>query len=681
MVHATLHEFMNGSTKRVWRDNVMSELPAERPGFTARSVTIGLALVLVWLLYDCTLAVHPGLATIEMLYLIGFGAAFTVFGVQAVNNAVSERRRLSMQEMTVIYAMVAVAIPWGILIRSALEAPLKIAVLHTGAHDPAGGWLTSWWGTKSRDAIDLFRRGGVMPWDIPWREYRKPILYWGAILLSFQFFALSAVLLFRRIFIDEEKLPFPLAQVGASIIEYRPSTSAEEGARKFRNAVRIAFVAGLVFCLPAILSVTPEGYSPLPMNASYYGTNTGIIPGLSVTLCWDPFILCFLMFFPIDVLFTVTVFYVGLNIVVPVVFHWIGLPTPQVGVWTLHILGMGGLVGLAFWPAFFNRKLLARGIRRAFSGGSSPGDPISMRVIVFGMALSLTAFVALFVLGVGDIRAELGRHVISITLCLVVILAMLFSHMRLMGEGGWHYHSPWSVGKVITYSHYHFFTHPARLFKTQASFLQVSHVLHFGAYHTTFAPHLYALDALKVASQTNTSPRDVMKGVVLTLLVSLVLVIPGYLVAVHYYGFEHGATAGDWHNFFNYSQPQHAIAYAENPTFFNHIKPWVSVPIGVALIGIVMYVRREHVGFPLSPVGIVLAAGYSYFGNYGTGTIWLPILIVLLLKRVVYRWFGVKFFREKALPVVLYVMMGLMTGMFIYKIIFTAMGRGFMRPY
>jgi len=491
------------------------------------------------------------------------------------------------------------------------------------------------------------------------------------------------VLFFRQIFVDEEKLPFPLAQVGQSIIEYRPSRSEEESARKFRLAVRIAFVVGLLLCARGILSISPEGYSPIPMSPSYYGTNTGIVPGLSVTLSWDPFILCFLMFFPIDVLFTVTVFYAGLNLLVPIVCHWIGLPKPAVGTWTLHILGMGGLVGLAFWPAFFNRGLLADAVHRAFRARTpdETNEPISLRVILLGIVLSFTAFLILFVLGVGEIRSELARHVISITLCMAVILSMLFSHMRLMGEGGWHYHSPWSVGKVVTYSHYHFFTSPARLFKTQPSFLQASHVIHFGAYHSAFAPHLHALDALKVASQTNTSARDVMKAILLTLVVTLVLVIPAYLMIVHYYGFGHGMTPNAWQNFFNYEQAQHAIAYAENPTFFNRIKPWVSVPIGMAIVGFAMYMKREHVRFPFSPVGIVISAGPAYFGNYGTRTIWLPILIVLIVKRVIYRWFGVKFFRERALPVVLHVMMGLMTGMFIYKMIFAAMGRGFMRPY
>ncbi|HUW57339.1 MAG TPA: DUF6785 family protein [Planctomycetota bacterium] len=661
----------------------MPELQPTR-GLTPRAFTTGLVLVLAWVLYDCTLAVSPALYSIEVLYLFGFGAVFTLFVVQVVNGRMPEHRRLSVQELTVIYAMVAVAIPWGILIRGALEAPIKLLVVNTSKHDPSVNWLrdTDVWVTKSRDALEMFRRGGVKPWEIPWTEWGIPILYWSAILLSFQVFAISVVLFFRRLFIDEEKLPFPLATVGQSIVEYRPSRSEEASARKLRTAVRVAFFVGLLICLPGILSITPDAYTPIPMNSGYFGTQTGIIEGLSVNLSWDPFVLCFLMFFPLDVLFTVTVFYVGLNIVVPMVCLWSGIPKPDVGSITLNVFGMGGLVGLAFWTVFFNRSSIAKGIRRALEGERSPeaGEPFGYRAILLTMVISFLVFMALFIRGLGDMAGD-ARHVISLAVVVVMLLVMVLSIMRLSGEQGWHYHSPWTSGKIIAYMHHHYMRHPTVLFRTQASFLTISHVVHFVAFHSAFAPHLHVLDSLKVASQTQTSTRDVMKAVALTLVIALVVTIPGYLMLIHYYGFEHGETSSDWWNFWNYEEPQHGMAYNAIPSIFNRFNPGVSILIGWIIIGVVMYFRRERVRFPLSPVGVVMAAGLSYFNNYTTYVIWLPIIIVLVVKRIIYRWFGVGFFRQKVVPVLLFLMMGLMTGMFIYKLIFAAMGKGFLRPY
>jgi len=265
--------------------------------------------------------------------------------------------------------------------------------------------------------------------------------------------------------------------------------------------------------------------------------------------------------------------------------------------------------------------------------------------------------------------------------CVFILVTLLVAIMRQSSEQGWHYHSPWSVARCLAYPHAKYFIRPTTLFRTPASFMSIGHITQFGAYHNTFAPHLHVFDALRVASHTETNTREVMKAVFLTLLVCLVVVIPGYLMLIHYYGFDRRATSDNWHNFYSYTAPHHGMAYSSIPGFFRRMKPWYTIPAGVAIIGVVMYLRRERVRFPLSPVGIVIAAARTYFANYSTSVIWLPIVIVLVVKRVIYRWFGVGFFKQKVIPVVMFLMMGMMTGMFIYKLIFASMGRGFLRPY
>ena len=157
--------------------------------------------------------------------------------------------------------------------------------------------------------------------------------------------------------------------------------------------------------------------------------------------------------------------------------------------------------------------------------------------------------------------------------------------------------------------------------------------------------------------------------------------MPLYLMFIHHYGFDRSATKARWQNVYNYEQPMGNIAYKHKSAFFNRTPAYVVLPAGILLIGAVMYLRRERVGFPFSPVGVVMTAGLSYFNNYTTYVIWLPIIIVLVVKRIIYRWFGVGFFRRKVIPVLMFLMMGLMTGMFIYKLVFAALGKGFLRPY
>ena len=379
----------------------MAEIRPER-GLTPRAFLVGFMLVLVWLFYDCTLASTPALSTIELLYLIGFGAAFTLFGVTAVNQCLPDRHRLRPQELTIIYAMVAVAIPWGILVRGALESPIKLVIVYAEKDAEYLAWMKPPWCVGSDEAIDYFRRGGISFGQIPWKEWLTPMIYWGAMLLSFQAFAIFVVLLFRELFVEEEKLPFPLATVGQTLIEYRPTKSEKATREKLSRAVKIAFVVGLAVCLPGILSVSPESYSPIPMNVARYSTTTGLIPRQFLRLSWDPFVLCFLMFFPLDVLLTAVVFRVTLRIVLPVIMYWLAIHPAGVGDvtsenWMVNVLAIGGLVGLGFWTVFFNRSKIADAIKRALKGTheSRGSDPVSLRVIVVGLVLSFAAFVVL----------------------------------------------------------------------------------------------------------------------------------------------------------------------------------------------------------------------------------------------------------------------------------------------
>ena len=231
--------------------------------------------------------------------------------------------------------------------------------------------------------------------------------YWAAMLLAFQSFAMFLVLLLRRTFVEEERLPFPMGTIGQTIIEYRPP-EAYASSRRLRRAAAVAFALGFLVCLPGLRSVSPETPGPIPINVGYYGTTVGLLPRLYVLITWDPLILCVLMFFSVDILLTVVVCHVGLRIVMPTLLGWMGISLERMGDVgaegiIFHVFGVGGLAGLAFWTIWFNRATLAAAVRQAFAGGRAPGDPVSSRAVLAGVAISFAAFVALFVYGLGSL--------------------------------------------------------------------------------------------------------------------------------------------------------------------------------------------------------------------------------------------------------------------------------------
>jgi hypothetical protein len=76
-----------------------------------------------------------------------------------------------------------------------------------------------------------------------------------------------------------------------------------------------------------------------------------------------------------------------------------------------------------------------------------------------------------------------------------------------------------------------------------------------------------------------------------------------------------------------------------------------------------MYLRREYIWFPLSAVGCYLGATIGGISNLGVNTIWATALAALVVKTVLFRWYGVRTFQMKIVPVVVRALMGMTLGM------------------
>ena len=50
--------------------------------------------------------------------------------------------------------------------------------------------------------------------------------------------------------------------------------------------------------------------------------------------------------------------------------------------------------------------------------------------------------------------------------------------------------------------------------------------------------------------------------------------------------------------------------------------------------------------------------------------LWFTVLVAWFLKRMIFKWFGVRFFREKVQPVLVFIAMGLLLGTVIFLVRF-----------
>ena len=79
-------------------------------------------------------------------------------------------------------------------------------------------------------------------------------------------------------------------------------------------------------------------------------------------------------------------------------------------------------------------------------------------------------------------------------------------------------------------------------------------------------------------------------------------------------------------------------------------------------------------------MGFVLAAE-----NIGTrvmylspDSMWFTILLAWVFKKLVFRWLGVRYYNERMLPSLLYLLLGIMFGMLLYILRYVSMGKGFL---
>ena len=102
--------------------------------------------------------------------------------------------------------------------------------------------------------------------------------------------------------------------------------------------------------------------------------------------------------------------------------------------------------------------------------------------------------------------------------------------------------------------------------------------------------------------------------------------------------------------------------------------------VGIAIVGVLTYLRREYVWFPFSPVGFVLAGEVvgTRVMYYTPDSMWFTILLAWVIKKLVFRWLGVRYYNERMLPALLYLLLGIMFGMLLYLLKYVSLGKGFL---
>jgi len=567
-----------------------------------------------------------------------------------------------------------------------------------------------------------------------------PMIFWTVVLLSVEFFFLFLALAFRKRWVEEERMPFPMAQLPIGIV------SESEGERKlFSNrAAWIAFVIGFALCLRPVLAISATNALPIgpalsyifidPLRTQVDLTGYQIIPGLYFVMWLAPMVLVLMLFLPVDVLMTALVTF----FVTQAGCRWLAYELGTATDWPTFFsrgIEIGGAVGLVFWTLVFHWQEIARLANGFLRYVRSAGERryLNFRNLMFAFwaaALALAAWIYPTIYGAGYLPATRwlilsgtvllflylalsskrsgqnsadqgpvspgglailiaasmltfaaltlpGRTVGLFVMGSLIIFVFSFTGMRARGETLMQDMYVYDQGRLDAAAGARWVPGPSapgfptpenHWWGTPPGVMSNYLTWELGVMYRYWAPHNSFLDTFKLGHEAGASVRDIFKAIVIGLVVAAALT--PFLTLFYSYTYGAGGRNGPTYWYEDYLGTT-ARAYIfdnspmETPRYYDDSKIYTWPLLGFVTIGVMMYMRREYSWFPLHPIGFLMGAWmYQPFGS--VRDMWFTLLVAFIVKRQVFKWFGVRFFREKVQGVLVFAAMGMVLAIVLY---------------
>jgi len=414
---------------------------APRPGFTRRSVGLGLGLVLLICLGAPYSIWMVGSSEITWSFFpIGVGLPFVLLVL--ANGAVRRLTRspgLAPAEFATIVTMglVASGIPVFIvgLLLAIPSKPYYGATLENQWADYIQPYLPAWViPSPDGNAVRYFYEGLPSGAPIPWGAWLGPLLWWLSLIFAVYFLCFCLVAILRRQWVDNERLAFPVAEVPRLLTAYSAGRSLP--AIMYSRLFWLGCAVPVVVILFNAISYFYPGF---PRLAIQEGTEVQLFygaPSLTLKLYFPVIGFIYLISTPIS--FSIWFFHV-LGLAESALLAWAGVVTLPAAFVSGQIVTLGwqcagafaAMVLVSLWMA---RRHLAAVARTAFNRGEGlddSGELMSYRAAVLGGAAA-TLFVAgwLWASGMGP-----GLVLLFLVGAVIVYLGLT----RIVIQSGAHY--------------------------------------------------------------------------------------------------------------------------------------------------------------------------------------------------------------------------------------------------
>ena len=512
------------------------------------------------------------------------------------------------------------------------------------------------------DVVIRLSTGG----PIDWGAWATPITWFWLHNITMGIFMLSVATLFRRLWIDVERVPFPQALIA---YELAKGNVSERGWSKF---FIIGIIIGLAFQIPVTLTgifpwfpdIYGVQYRTCPMLTRWFGGDEpmGAIPGM-MSMTYNPTAVAVAYLAPLSVQFSTWFFAVMYMVAVQIAWY-MGFYTGITDIGTcgrfwctpspttepplkFGAIAVGALVAMGLMHLILNRHYLSEVFRAASKGSSEFKDEaMSYRTCLLIMGASAVAAIAFWMWS--------GLSFIDALFLPITAFCIWYPMNRLFGLAGAYWRS---ADKGLVFfrllhptCHTPVTTQEYLIYRTAVQSCSDTPTYPWGGAAVS------AFTSYKFASLAGLSSRNTFKTLLAALLIAPLASHVSFIWLLHTVGGEHIGIWSSWFLGIGERISQMPDWWSATPAR----EPWVEyAAIGAVLMAVLSWLHARFVWFPLEPIGYILGttAASILFG------LWSAFLVAWILKMLTLRIGGAKLYEGYGVPVASGATVGCMIGM------------------
>ena len=575
------------------------------------------------------------------------GPVCVLFALALLNLAFTRlfrRTGLQPSELIVIYSMVAIATcisGFGMLqhLINILPAGAYFGS-STNHYDRFLHFIPSFLAPHDKDVIRDFYLGRTNMYrpDIL-ADWAMPVIAWSLFLIVLCWVTLCLTSLISRRWIDSERLAFPLVQLPLEMAQAASGQSHFFASKTMWAGFCLAGLLESVNCLNYFYPALP--YIPIkPYHLEQFFKSPPLSSVGSFTIAFYPFAIGIAFLLSLEVSFSCWFFYLVTRLENVLCNAW-GL-TGGAGAHGAHAnppflgeQGVGAFVGLGLSLLWQVRSAFVRGLSKTKNPDRDDVGLMSEGTATIGGLSGIAALTGFLVL--------CGLPLWAVLVFWAVYLLFVTVLTRIVAEAG----AGWAWGPYVS-------LHGAIIEGSGTGAIGNPGLSAFGIlswfdieYRDVPMPH--QLEAIKMQRETAGSRHQMLWA----------LLIAAALASI----------AGSWtylHIYYEFGAASAKVRPALQGVGINSLKQvddWLKNPrspdmagvdamvVGVVIVAALIYLRHAFIWMPLHPIGYVLA------GTQSMEYMWCPFFLGWLLKALVLRYGGVRYYRQ-ALPFFLGLILG-----------------------